>query len=62
MPGGASATLDLHGHDLFGCPVAIATRWQQYQLTKPRVVQLIVFCAAIGMALAVPDCRAAPRP
>jgi protoheme IX farnesyltransferase len=30
-------------------------RWQQfYQLTKPRVVQLIVFCAAIGMALAVP--------
>ena len=36
-------------------PVAIATRWQQYyQLTKPRVVQLIVFCAAIGMALAVP--------
>ncbi len=36
-------------------PVAISTRWQQfYQLTKPRVVQLIVFCAAIGMALAVP--------
>ena len=30
-------------------------RWQQfYQLTKPRVVQLIVFCAVIGMALAVP--------
>jgi protoheme IX farnesyltransferase len=30
-------------------------RWRQfYQLTKPRVVQLIVFCAAIGMALAVP--------
>ncbi|WP_422017266.1 heme o synthase [Roseateles sp.] len=30
-------------------------RWQQfYQLTKPKVVQLIVFCAAIGMALAVP--------
>ncbi len=32
-----------------------ASRWQQfYQLTKPRVVQLIVFCAVIGMALAVP--------
>ncbi len=30
-------------------------RWRQfYQLTKPRVVQLIVFCALIGMALAVP--------
>jgi protoheme IX farnesyltransferase len=30
-------------------------RWQQfYALTKPRVVQLIVFCALIGMVLAVP--------
>jgi protoheme IX farnesyltransferase len=30
-------------------------RWRQfYALTKPRVVQLIVFCAVIGMALAVP--------
>src|SRR5574343_691945 len=29
--------------------------WRQYQaLTKPRVVQLIVFCALIGMVLAVP--------
>ena len=27
---------------------------QYYQLTKPRVVQLIVFCAVIGMLLAVP--------
>jgi len=35
--------------------LAHSPRWQQfYQLTKPRVVQLIVFCAAIGMALAVP--------
>jgi len=34
---------------------ALPSRWQQfYQLTKPRVVQLIVFCAVIGMALAVP--------
>lgn len=31
------------------------SRFQQfYVLTKPRVVQLIVFCAVIGMALAVP--------
>jgi protoheme IX farnesyltransferase len=30
-------------------------RWRQFSvLTKPRVVQLIVFCAAIGMLLAVP--------
>jgi protoheme IX farnesyltransferase len=35
------------------------SRWRQYvALTKPRVVQLIVFCAAIGMLLAVPG---APR-
>ncbi len=31
------------------------SRWSQfYALTKPRVVQLIVFCALIGMLLAVP--------
>ena len=31
------------------------SRWTQfYALTKPRVVQLIVFCAFIGMVLAVP--------
>jgi protoheme IX farnesyltransferase len=36
-------------------PVTVATRWQQYMaLTKPRVVQLIVFCAVIGMLLAEP--------
>jgi protoheme IX farnesyltransferase len=35
--------------------IASASSWQQfYQLTKPRVVQLIVFCAIIGMALAIP--------
>ena len=34
---------------------AAVTRWSQYHaLTKPRVVQLIVFCAVIGMLLAVP--------
>ena len=27
---------------------------QFYALTKPRVVQLIVFCAVIGMAMATP--------
>jgi protoheme IX farnesyltransferase len=33
----------------------LPSRWRQfYQLTKPRVVQLIVFCAVIGMALAIP--------
>src|SRR5574343_145770 len=32
-----------------------ASRWRQYlALAKPRVVQLIVFCALIGMLLAVP--------
>ncbi len=39
------------------------TRWAQYYaLTKPRVVQLIVFCAVIGMLLAqpgLPDMRLA---
>ena len=36
-------------------PTRPSTRWQQYYaLTKPRVVQLIVFCAAIGMLLAEP--------
>jgi protoheme IX farnesyltransferase len=38
-------------------PVAesLPSRWRQfYVLTKPRVVQLIVFCAVIGMLLAVP--------
>jgi heme o synthase len=36
-------------------PVSLSTRWSQfYALTKPRVVQLIVFCAVIGMLLAQP--------
>ena len=36
-------------------PPSAATRWRQYMaLTKPRVVQLIVFCAVIGMLLAEP--------
>ena len=36
-------------------PTPFATKWAQfYALTKPRVVQLIVFCALIGMLLAEP--------
>ena len=36
-------------------PLATASRLRQYYvLTKPRVVQLIVFCAVIGMLLAAP--------
>jgi protoheme IX farnesyltransferase len=36
-------------------PAPGANRWAQYYaLTKPRVVQLIVFCALIGMLLAEP--------
>ena len=36
-------------------PTPMASRWAQfYALTKPRVVQLIVFCALIGMLLAQP--------
>ncbi|WP_415148688.1 heme o synthase [Piscinibacter sp.] len=34
---------------------SLPSRWRQYHvLTKPRVVQLIVFCAVIGMLLATP--------
>ncbi len=35
-------------------PLAASVWRQYYALTKPRVVQLIVFCALIGMVLAVP--------
>ncbi|KAF1048527.1 heme o synthase [Xylophilus sp.] len=36
-------------------PLALPSRLRQFHaLTKPKVVQLIVFCAAIGMVLAVP--------
>ncbi len=35
--------------------VELPPTWRQFHaLTKPRVIQLIVFCALIGMALAVP--------
>jgi len=36
-------------------PTSLPSVWRQYYaLTKPRVIQLIVFCALIGMVLAVP--------
>ncbi len=35
-------------------PASTPVLRQFYQLTKPRVIQLIVFCALIGMVLAVP--------
>jgi len=39
-----------------------ASSWRQfYALTKPRVVQLIVFCALIGMVLAVPGLPSWPQ-
>ncbi|MBW8463515.1 MAG: protoheme IX farnesyltransferase, partial [Acidovorax sp.] len=42
--------------------VALPSRIQQfYALTKPRVVQLIVFCALIGMVLAVPGLPSAAQ-
>ena len=38
------------------------SRWQQFNaLTKPRVIQLIVFCALIGMVLAVPGVPSWPE-
>ena len=43
-----SAPVSLHG------PTTASVLRQFYALTKPRVVQLIVFCALIGMVLAVP--------
>jgi protoheme IX farnesyltransferase len=44
-----------------GVPAPLA-RWRQYlALTKPRVVQLIVFCALIGMLLAVPGLPSAAQ-
>ena len=45
----------MSGIETGAAPGLAASRLRQfYQLTKPRVVQLIVFCALIGMVLAVP--------
>lgn len=38
-----------------------STLSQYYALTKPRVVQLVVFCALIGMVLAVPGLPSGPE-
>jgi protoheme IX farnesyltransferase len=47
-PGAPAASADARAR-------SVPSRWRQFHaLTKPRVVQLIVFCAAIGMLLAVP--------
>ncbi len=45
---------------LVGVPTSALWR-QYYVLTKPRVVQLIVFCAWIGMVLAVPGLPSAAQ-
>ena len=42
-------------------PPSLSTWRQFYALTKPRVVQLIVFCALIGMVLAVPGMPGWPQ-
>lgn len=43
-------------------PVAMLSTWRQFHaLTKPRVIQLIVFCALIGMVLAVPGVPTWPQ-
>ena len=45
---------DIVAHRRQAAPALPARVRQYYALTKPRVVQLIVFCAVIGMFLAVP--------
>ena len=46
----------------FAATVSAPSRFAQfYALTKPRVVQLIVFCALIGMVLAIPGWPAAQQ-
>jgi heme o synthase len=52
----SDAIVDVEDHVIaHPVPAAMSSLWRQYYvLTKPRVVQLIVFCAVIGMLLAVP--------
>ncbi|WP_425459295.1 heme o synthase [Hydrogenophaga borbori] len=43
-------------------PLPLPSTWRQFHaLTKPRVIQLIVFCALIGMVLAVPGLPSWPQ-
>jgi len=45
-----------------GAAPALPSTWRQFHaLTKPRVIQLIVFCALIGMVLAVPGLPGWPQ-
>ncbi len=49
----------LHASQTVTAPLPV---WRQfYALTKPRVIQLIVFCALIGMVLAVPGLPSWPQ-
>jgi protoheme IX farnesyltransferase len=50
---GSAMTAPINGSNAEQHSVGVVLR-QYYSLTKPRVVQLIVFCALIGMVLAVP--------
>jgi protoheme IX farnesyltransferase len=52
---------DLSTAAFHAVPAAPSRFAQFYSLTKPRVVQLIVFCALIGMVLAVPGVPAWPE-
>jgi protoheme IX farnesyltransferase len=47
---------------LLARPFRVDRLRQFYELTKPRVVSLIVFCAVIGMLLAVPAGNGLPFP
>ena len=41
---------------------AVTARWRSYyELTKPRVVMLIVFTSIVGTLLASPGCRRSMR-
>ena len=61
-PASAPASAPVHAaqpaHSASALPPRLA---QFYALTKPRVVQLIVFCAFIGMVLAVPGLPSAAQ-
>ncbi len=51
---GAAAVSDTLSRSALMPALKVSRARQFYALTKPRVVQLIVFCAVIGMLLAVP--------
>ena len=51
---GAAVAAPLPDVDKHAAVPALSVLRQFIALTKPRVIQLIVFCALIGMVLAVP--------